>query len=61
MARGFFVDVEHEGVGKIPYPGAAYRFSSFGEVQRAPAPRLGADTEAVLAALEAAHLAKESV
>jgi benzylsuccinate CoA-transferase BbsE subunit len=61
MARGFFVDVEHEGVGKIPYPGAAYRFSSFGEVQRAPAPRLGADTEAVLATLEAAHLAKESV
>ena len=49
IARGFFVDVEHEGVGTVPYPGAAYRFSTFGEVARTPAPKLGADTKAVLA------------
>ena len=61
VARGFFVDVEHEGVGKVPYPGAAYRFTSFGGVQRTPAPKLGADTKAVLAALEAAPKARESV
>ena len=61
VARGFFVDVEHEGVGTVPYPGAAYRFTSFGEVARTPAPKLGADTKAVLAALEAAPKARETV
>ncbi|MDP3747704.1 MAG: CoA transferase [Phenylobacterium sp.] len=49
IARKFFVDVEHEGVGTVPYPGAAYRFSTFGEVARTAAPKLGADTKAVLA------------
>jgi benzylsuccinate CoA-transferase BbsE subunit len=53
MARGFFVGVEHEGVGTVPYPGAAYRFTAFGEVPRTPAPKLGADTQAVLAELDA--------
>ncbi len=48
QARGFFVDVEHEGVGKVAYPGPIYRFSSFEEVPRAPAPRLGEHTAAVL-------------
>ena len=60
-ARGFFVDVEHEGVGAVPYPGAAYRFTSFGEVARTPAPRLGADTQAVLATLKTSPKAKETV
>jgi crotonobetainyl-CoA:carnitine CoA-transferase CaiB-like acyl-CoA transferase len=60
-ARGFFVDVEHEGVGKVAYPGAAYRFTGFGEVARTPAPKLGADTMTVLAALEEAPKARESV
>lgn len=41
QARGFFVDVEHEGMGKVTYPGAIYRFSSFGEVERTAAPKLG--------------------
>ena len=50
-ARGFFVDVEHEGLGKVKYPGAMYRFSSFGEVPRTRAPKLGEHTDAVLAEL----------
>jgi len=41
QARGFFVDVAHEGVGPVAYPGPIYRFSSFGEVARARAPALG--------------------
>ncbi len=53
VARGFFVDVEHEGLGKVKYPGAMYRFSSFGEVARTRAPRLGEHTQAVLAELTA--------
>ncbi len=51
VARGFFVDVEHEGLGKVKYPGAMYRFSSFGEVARTRAPKLGEHTEVVLAEL----------
>ena len=50
-ARGFFVEVEHEGAGQVKYPGALYRFSSFGEVARVRAPDLGEHTEAVLAEL----------
>jgi crotonobetainyl-CoA:carnitine CoA-transferase CaiB-like acyl-CoA transferase len=50
-ARGYFVDVEHEGIGKVLYPGAICRFSSFGEVARTRAPRLGEHTQAVLAEL----------
>ena len=41
QARGFFVDVEHEGLGAFAYPGSIYRFSSFGEVPRTRAPKLG--------------------
>ena len=48
-ARGFFVEVEHEGLGKVLYPGAMYRFSSFGEVPRRRAPKLGEHTETLLA------------
>jgi len=47
-ARGFFVDVEHEGLGKVTYPGPIYRFSSFGEVPRTAAPKLGEHTQEVL-------------
>jgi benzylsuccinate CoA-transferase BbsE subunit len=47
-AREFFVDVEHEGLGKVTYPGALYRFSSFGEVARTAAPKLGEHTNEVL-------------
>jgi len=48
QAREFFVDVEHEGLGKVTYPGALYRFSSFGEAPRTAAPRLGQHTQEVL-------------
>jgi crotonobetainyl-CoA:carnitine CoA-transferase CaiB-like acyl-CoA transferase len=47
-AREFFVDVEHEGLGKVAYPGAIYRFSSFGQVARTAAPKLGEHTDEVL-------------
>jgi crotonobetainyl-CoA:carnitine CoA-transferase CaiB-like acyl-CoA transferase len=47
-ARGFFTDVEHEGLGSVTYPGPIYRFSSFGEVARTAAPKLGEHTAEVL-------------
>jgi benzylsuccinate CoA-transferase BbsE subunit len=47
-AREFFVDVEHEGLGNVAYPGAIYRFSSFGQVARTAAPKLGEHTNEVL-------------
>jgi benzylsuccinate CoA-transferase BbsE subunit len=50
-ARGFWVEVEHEGVGKVAYPGPTYRFSAFGEVERAPAPKLGEHTAQVFDAV----------
>jgi crotonobetainyl-CoA:carnitine CoA-transferase CaiB-like acyl-CoA transferase len=49
-AREFFVDVDHEGLGKVAYPGAIYRFSSFGEVPRTAAPKLGEHTNELGAA-----------
>jgi crotonobetainyl-CoA:carnitine CoA-transferase CaiB-like acyl-CoA transferase len=48
LARGFFVPVEHEGVGPVPYPGAPYRFSSMGPVPTRPAPCLGEHTKELL-------------
>jgi crotonobetainyl-CoA:carnitine CoA-transferase CaiB-like acyl-CoA transferase len=60
-ARGFFVDVEHEGVGTFAYPGAACRYSAFGEVARTAAPTLGADTDQVLAELGVAVKSTETV
>ncbi|HEY0648897.1 CoA transferase [Phenylobacterium sp.] len=47
-AREFFVDVAHDGLGKVAYPGALYRFSSFGEVPRTAAPKLGEHTDETL-------------
>jgi crotonobetainyl-CoA:carnitine CoA-transferase CaiB-like acyl-CoA transferase len=47
-AREFFVDVEHEGLGAVPYPGAIYRFSGYGEVARTRAPNLGEHTQQAL-------------
>jgi benzylsuccinate CoA-transferase BbsE subunit len=47
-AREFFVEVEHRGVGTFAYPGPIYRFSSFGEVKRSAAPRLGEHNADVL-------------
>ena len=57
QARGFFVDVVHEGVDKVAYPGPIYRFSSFGEVARTAAPKLGEHTQSVLA--DAARVPEE--
>jgi crotonobetainyl-CoA:carnitine CoA-transferase CaiB-like acyl-CoA transferase len=48
QARGFFADVEHEGVGAVAYPGPIYRFSSFSEVDRTAAPKLGEHTADIL-------------
>ena len=59
-ARNFFVEVEHEGRGPVLYPGASYRFSAFAETPRTAAPRLGEQTQAVLARLDAAHRSKET-
>jgi len=49
-AREFFVEVDHEGVGPVTYPGAIYRFSTFGEADRTAAPNLGEHTAEVLGA-----------
>ncbi|HWQ28090.1 MAG TPA: CoA transferase [Dehalococcoidia bacterium] len=46
-ARGFFEEIEHPDAGRLRYPGPPARFSATpGSVR--PAPRLGADTAAVL-------------
>ena len=63
LARQFFVDVEHEGLGPIPYPGAIYRFSAFGEVPRERAPTLGEHNETTPGAVRAlpeSHLNRRS-
>jgi crotonobetainyl-CoA:carnitine CoA-transferase CaiB-like acyl-CoA transferase len=39
-ARGFFVDVEHDGA-RYRYPGPAYRFTGQATVSRVAAPKLG--------------------
>jgi benzylsuccinate CoA-transferase BbsE subunit len=54
-ARGFFVDVEEEGVGTVRYPGPIYRFSSFSAVPRMRAPKLGEHTSQILGAAAAAE------
>ena len=39
--RGFFVDIEHPGAGKLTYPGAPFKMSTAGYEVRRPAPLLG--------------------
>jgi crotonobetainyl-CoA:carnitine CoA-transferase CaiB-like acyl-CoA transferase len=51
VERGFFVDVEHEGIGTFQYPGAPYSFSAFAPTPRRRAPMLGEHTDEVLGAL----------
>ena len=48
LARGFFVDVEHEGVQGARYPGVPYRFSAFPPPALRRAPHLGEHTAEVL-------------
>ncbi len=50
-ARGFFVDVEHPGRGRLRYPGAFAVTSDASVALRRPAPRLGEHTAEVLAEL----------
>ena len=47
LARGFFVDVEHQD-GVARYPGVPYRFSAFASSVPTRAPLLGEHTEEVL-------------
>jgi crotonobetainyl-CoA:carnitine CoA-transferase CaiB-like acyl-CoA transferase len=46
-ARGYFVSVEHPGVGTLRYPGAPYRHSATPWSITRPAPRIGEHNEAV--------------
>src|SRR4051794_3581654 len=48
LARGFFVDVEHDGVGTVRYPGVPYRLSGFSLPELTRAPDLGEHTDEVL-------------
>jgi len=48
VARDFFVTVEHEDGPPARYPGPPFRFSAFGAVAMARAPRLGEHTESLL-------------
>jgi len=50
-ARGFFVDVENPGRGRLRYPGAFALTSDARVALRGPAPRLGEHTAEVLAEL----------
>ena len=50
-ARGFIVDVEHPGRGRLRYPGAFAVTSDASVALRRPAPRLGEHTAEVLAEL----------
>jgi benzylsuccinate CoA-transferase BbsE subunit len=48
QARAFFVTVDHDDVPPAVYPGAPFRFSSFGSAPLRRAPKLGEDTAEVL-------------
>ncbi|UCE84835.1 MAG: CoA transferase [Deltaproteobacteria bacterium] len=41
LARDYFVEVEHPGVGRLRYPGAPYRHAETPWSIRGPAPRVG--------------------
>lgn len=46
-ARGYFVEVDHPAAGRLPYPGAPYKFSDIPWAVRRPAPLLGQHNEEV--------------
>jgi crotonobetainyl-CoA:carnitine CoA-transferase CaiB-like acyl-CoA transferase len=48
LARGFFVDVDHDDFGTVRYPGIPYRLSGFPPPQLTRAPRLGEHSHEVL-------------
>jgi crotonobetainyl-CoA:carnitine CoA-transferase CaiB-like acyl-CoA transferase len=48
LARNFFVTVDHDDVPPAVYPGAPFRFSSFGNAPMRRAPKLGEHTADVL-------------
>ncbi len=58
-ATGFFVDIDHPSEGRLTMPGIPGRFSATPPMITRPAPRLGADSHAVLAeaGLSAAEIA----
>src|SRR5579883_2216242 len=58
--RGFFVDLEHPGRGRLTLPGAFARTTPASVAVRGPAPRLGEHTAAVLGEIgvDAAALAR---
>jgi crotonobetainyl-CoA:carnitine CoA-transferase CaiB-like acyl-CoA transferase len=51
LANGYVVDVEHPQVGRMRMAGSAVRYSAAALRPFAPAPVLGADTDAILAEL----------
>jgi formyl-CoA transferase len=46
--RGFWVDVEHQGIGRVEMPGAPFKMSGTPAAYLRPAPRLGEHTDDVL-------------
>jgi len=57
--RGFFVDLEQPGLGRVPMPGAPFKMSETPFAYRRPAPELGQHTDEVLS--EYLGLAPEDV
>jgi crotonobetainyl-CoA:carnitine CoA-transferase CaiB-like acyl-CoA transferase len=47
-ARGFFVEADHQEIGKLRYPGVPYRFSGIPKEQPVAAPLLGQNNEEIL-------------
>ncbi|HXH22465.1 MAG TPA: CoA transferase [Dehalococcoidia bacterium] len=47
--RGFFVEVEQPGIGRVEMPGAPFKMGATPASYRRPAPRLGEHTDEVLA------------
>jgi crotonobetainyl-CoA:carnitine CoA-transferase CaiB-like acyl-CoA transferase len=45
--RGFFVDIEHQQIGKLKYPGVPYKFSELKQETPEAAPLLGQHNEAI--------------
>jgi crotonobetainyl-CoA:carnitine CoA-transferase CaiB-like acyl-CoA transferase len=45
--RGFFVDIEHQQIGKLKYPGVPYKFSELKQETPKAAPFLGQHNEAI--------------